>query len=229
MLTATNANGGTCQWYHNGLQLNAASMTWLATASGNYYVVCTNSCGSGKSNVIKVKASQVVAAISGACGVCAPNCVSLNALQGGGVFPYTYVWSPTVQPNQTSAMVFACPTTNTTYTVNVTDAIGCTTTASHTVNVCPKKLDANAGANVTVCPGGQVTIGGAPTANGGTGPYTYSWSPAVGLNNATIANPTASPSQTTTYMVTVTDANGCVKTAMVQVMVKGPPCALKKK
>src|SRR6185437_11519631 len=68
-------------------------------------------------------------------------------------------------------------------------------------------------------------IGGSPTASLGTGPYTYSWSPTVGLNNPTIANPIAAPSQTTTYTVTVTDATGCMNSSSVTVTVKsGPPC-----
>jgi hypothetical protein len=52
-------------------------------------------------------------------------------------------------------------------------------------------------------------IGGSLTASGGSGSgYTYLWSPATGLNDATLANPTASPTSTTTYAVTVTDASG---------------------
>lgn len=41
--------------------------------------------------------------------------------------------------------------------------------------------------------------------SGGSGNYTYSWSPATGLSNPNIANPIASPSETTTYSVTVSD------------------------
>ncbi len=43
---------------------------------------------------------------------------------------------------------------------------------------------------------------------GGVPPFTYAWTPAAGLNDATLASPTASPSVTTTYTVTVSDANG---------------------
>ncbi|MBX7082571.1 MAG: hypothetical protein K1X88_25425 [Nannocystaceae bacterium] len=43
------------------------------------------------------------------------------------------------------------------------------------------------------------------TASGGTGNYTYSWSPAAGLDDATISNPLASPTGFETYTVTVDD------------------------
>ncbi len=39
--------------------------------------------------------------------------------------------------------------------------------------------------------------------------YTYNWSPPTGLNNANIANPLASPTNTTLYTVTLTDTIGC--------------------
>ena len=67
----------------------------------------------------------------------------------------------------------------------------------------------DAGKDTGICPGGgPVPIGGAPTASGGTPPYTYSWTPAAGLNNPNIANPTAFPSAPTTYTVIVTDSSG---------------------
>ena len=71
----------------------------------------------------------------------------------------------------------------------------------------PTILTAHAGSDQTVSPSTpSVTIGGTPTAVGGTGPYTYSWSPTTGLSDPTAANPTASPTATTTYTVTVTDS-----------------------
>lgn len=76
---------------------------------------------------------------------------------------------------------------------------------------------AYAGANVTMCNGNCATLGGSPSAWNGTAPYTYSWSPATGLNNPTIANPQACPTSTTLYTLTVTDASGNTATAGVNV------------
>ena len=100
----------------------------------------------------------------------------------------------------------ASPSSTTTYTVTVTDANLQVDTDSVTVTVNANPT-ADAGSDVDFCQGGSVQIGGSPTASGGTGPYTYSWSPATGLDNAAIANPTASAADT--YTVTVTDANSC--------------------
>lgn len=54
--------------------------------------------------------------------------------------------------------------------------------------------------DVVICPGGQYQL----QLSGG---QSYSWSPMEGLSNPNIPNPIASPSETTTYIVEVTD--GC--------------------
>jgi gliding motility-associated-like protein len=69
-------------------------------------------------------------------------------------------------------------------------------------------LLADAGNSSTICPGTTRSVGGAPTASGGTAPYTYSWSPAAGLSNTNTSNPIANPTVPTSYVVVVTDAAG---------------------
>lgn len=46
------------------------------------------------------------------------------------------------------------------------------------------------------------------SASGGVSPYFYSWVPTTSLNDSRIAAPTATPRQTTTYSVSVTDSAG---------------------
>ena len=52
---------------------------------------------------------------------------------------------------------------------------------------------------------------------------TYSWTPATGLSNAAVANPTATPADTTKYFVTGTNAFGCKATDSVTISVKPKP------
>lgn len=72
------------------------------------------------------------------------------------------------------------------------------------------QFNANAGVNVTLCPGSSTTIGGSPSASGGLAPYTYSWSPTTGLSNPNIANPIATPPYDINYVLTVTDDTNAV-------------------
>lgn len=79
----------------------------------------------------------------------------------------------------------------------------------------------DAGNSVSICQGESVTLGGNPTiiASGGN--------PSVTWNNgaANVANPTVSPSSTTTYTVTLTSDGGCETTDQVTVMVNQAPTA----
>lgn len=68
------------------------------------------------------------------------------------------------------------------------------------------ELSAHAGLDRRIEEGDSILL--SATATGGAPPYSYRWSPSTGLSNALIATPTASPAQTTTYTVTVTDALG---------------------
>lgn len=68
---------------------------------------------------------------------------------------------------------------------------------------------------VEVLAGGSVKIDGKP----GTGNLTYRWSPAFGLSDATVVNPTVTAEQTTNYMVTAYSDLGCSITKPVVVKV----------
>lgn len=70
-------------------------------------------------------------------------------------------------------------------------------------------LSASAGADDLICPGDSAMIGGAPTADGGTSPYVYSWTPSSGVIDPSAANTMAAPGITTNYMLTVTDGENC--------------------
>jgi hypothetical protein len=134
----------------------------------------------------------------------------------------TYQWSNGMG---SSATVVVKPTQTSIYTVTSTQS-GCSATAQVTVSVifpCANPPIANAGANQNYVSG--MHIGGNPTAVGGTSPYTYSWSPATGLNSATVPNPIVSGiTASQTYTVTIKDSNNCSSTASV-VVTYVSPCA----
>ncbi len=54
--------------------------------------------------------------------------------------------------------------------------------------------------------------------------YTYLWEPATSLDDNTIPNPEATPDETTTYTLTVTDRDGCTTTETLTVTVLTPEC-----
>jgi hypothetical protein len=83
----------------------------------------------------------------------------------------------------------------------------------------------DAGTDLTACMNSSMPLGGSPTASGGAGGYTYSWSPAAGLDSANIANPSLTVGNTGIYTILVMDSNGCSATDTVFVNALALPMA----
>lgn len=94
--------------------------------------------------------------------------------------------------------------------------------ASGTVNT---PLVVSAGTDGTICQGESYTLGGAPSANGGTTPYTYSWTSIPAGFTSSDSNPVVTPSDTITYILNVIDNNGCSGTDTIGVIVNPLPAA----
>jgi hypothetical protein len=93
-----------------------------------------------------------------------------------------------------------------------------------------QELAANAGADVFISFGSTVTIGGSPSASGGSTPFVYAWSPSSYLNATTAINPVSSAISNMTYTLTVTDQQNCIAKDMVDVLLATDfPCAVLKK
>ncbi|MBM3410299.1 MAG: hypothetical protein FJY18_01530, partial [Bacteroidetes bacterium] len=130
----------------------------------------------------------------------------------------SYVWSPVTGLSDANiSSPVATPATTTVYTVTGTDANGCTNTA--TVRVFVPRV--NAGSNRIICSGASTTLSTTYTGSG-LG-LLYQWTPATGLSSAFVANPVASPMQSTLYTVTVTDPSGCAVSSSVTVIVNPSP------
>lgn len=96
----------------------------------------------------------------------------------------------------------------------VIDNNGCRDSVTKTLIIHPLP-NINAGSDTKICQGNSTQLNA-------TGAATYSWSPAVGLSSASIANPIAAPTDTTTYVVRGTTQFGCVKDDSVTINVKQP-------
>lgn len=135
----------------------------------------------------------------------------------GGTAPYTFAWTPSVDlDNAAIANPTASPALTTTYTLTVTDATGNMDMDEITIGVNPAPT-ANAGVDRSILYGHTMKLGGNPTANGGTPPYTYSWAPTTNLDDPTAARPKVRVTNTTTYTLIVTDAKGCQATDQITV------------
>jgi protocatechuate 3,4-dioxygenase beta subunit len=151
--------------------------------------------------------------------ICAGETVSLSATASGGTGTITYTWTP---GNLDGANVDVNPTVTTTYTVTVEDENECTDTDEVIVTVNPTPI-VDAGSDQTICEGGSVTLNA--NGSGGTPPLNYAWDNGLGAGASQTFTPTLSgyANQTFTYIVTVTDNNGCTATDEVSVTVLSTP------
>lgn len=88
----------------------------------------------------------------------------------------------------------------------------------HNVNQ-PPLLVVDAGLPGSACNGDSLLIGGTPSVLGGTPPYQYSWSPALGLGSPLSPNTMAAPAVATNYILQAIDARNCRSTDSVLVSV----------
>jgi len=212
--TTLNASGGdTYAWSPaTGLSDPAIANPVANPASTTTYTVVVSNSATGcmATDSVTVTVTPAVIADAGSnTSICTGNNTTLGA-SGGTV----YAWTPTTSISDSTIFnPVASPTTTTTYTVIVTDASGCVSSDSVVVTVNPLPT-VSAGSDLSICFGAGGTLNA-------TGASTYSWSPGASLSDSTIANPVASPSSPTTYVVTGTDVNGCVNTDTVSVSLNG--------
>ncbi|HVW96447.1 MAG TPA: gliding motility-associated C-terminal domain-containing protein [Mucilaginibacter sp.] len=116
----------------------------------------------------------------------------------------SYVWSgPGIQPTSQNPLVInsATPANQGTFTVVATSEAGCASAPVPVqVKVVPKVVASVSGA-VSVCEGASTQL------NASGGLY-YKWTPSTGLDHDDVPNPVASPAETTTYSVNVSN-DGC--------------------
>jgi len=215
--TTLNASGGSSYAWAPATGLSSSTIANPVanpTVTTTYTVTVTSgiNCSATDNVVVTVNPLPVPSAGPNK-SICTGGSTSLQATGGT-----SYVWAPAAGLSSTTiANPTANPTVTTTYTVTVTNASSCTATSSMVLTVNPLPVP-NAGPNTTICTGFSTNL----NATGGT---QYVWAPAASLNNANIANPVASPTITTTYTVTVTDANGCSATSQKTVNVNTLPPA----
>ena len=201
----TPSTGLSCTNCSNPIASPTATTTYTIDASLSF-------CPAIDSVVITVHPSPTVTA-SGDTSICSGEQTHIHAVGNG-----TYSWSPSGSlSSSTNANPIASPTVTTTYTVTLSNFFGCTASDNVVVTI-TQAANVFAGNDVGYCEGGQVQL----TATGGGN---YSWSPSTGLSATNIFNPIASPTQTTTYTVTVSGSSNCTGSDEVVVAVHPNPTA----
>jgi hypothetical protein len=207
-LSVTNVSGVSYQWLLNGAVIaNATNNTYQANQVGNIAVKVTNS-SLGCTDTTAVVAITSVAAPNVSAGqdqtVCGGTTVSLTASGAN-----SYSWN-----NGATGSTLTILAGNTTSSINyivtgLDNTTGCTKKDTVVIQVNGLPL-INAGTDLQVCSNDTVTL----SATGGT---SYVW------NNGIINNQAFVISNTATFNVTGSDANGCINSDEITVIVNQSP------
>ncbi len=224
--------GGTPSYTYAWSPCGISTPSLTCRTVGTYNVTVTDAHGcttSGSYNIAQPSAALSVAGTVTNESCNGGNSGSIRTSVTGGTSGYTYLWSPGSATTSSLSGKTAGA-----YGVTVTDAHGCTAAGSYTI-----AQPAAMSCAITVTPCSTMYTGGVPTtiylgygpqsatltatAAGGSG-FTYLWSSTGGttnLNNTHIQAPvfTATLPGKHTYVVTITNSNGCVSTCTVSICV----------
>lgn len=207
-ITATGGTGSLDYSWNGGTPSASANITGLTAGSYTLVVTDDNGCtatvgpytvGSSGGPVINTTGIIITNAT---CASSSDGSITGITVTGTGTLTYEWNGAPAAGPT-----ISAVPSGS--YTLEVTDGLGCTSTAGpFTIGTTGGPSINSAGISITdaTCGNSNGSISGI-TVSGGTGTLTYEW------NGVTAAGPSLSGSTAGTYTLEVTDAAGCSATA----------------
>jgi len=204
--TNITATGGTTYNWSGGLGAGASQSLTNITSSATYIVTVTDANNCVNTDDITITVGAALTPDAGQdIAICEGESTVLSA--AGGV---VYNWDN----GASGASQTVSPNTTTTYTVNVTDGGSCSGSDAVTITV-NSNPTADAGQDQVICEGETADL----IATGGS---TYTWN--QGLGNG--ENQSVTPTNTTTYEVTVTNVSNCSTIDNVVITVNASPAIL---
>jgi len=199
--TATGtASGGTLPYSYSWSPSGGSGATASGFSAGTYTLTVTDSKGCVFSSSVTITEPPVLivttVSVNETCNYL--NNGTASATPSGGTPGYTYLWSP---GGSTSSNVSFL--SSGTYSVTVTDILGCTSSATAVIaESLPLSIVFDTQLNVSCFGGNNGAL--SATVSGGTPSYSYLWSPGGGTLNM-VSGLTAG-----TYTLSITDYNGCL-------------------
>ncbi len=206
---ATVAGSGGSGSYTYSWSSGATGATSTGLTAGTYTVTVTDGGGCSSTSLVTItQPAAITGAVSTTPATCGISDGTASTTGAGGSGALTYLWSP---GSATTSSISGIPSG--VYSVTITDSLGCVYSASGSVGSVGGP-SVNAGADVTIIAGGSTVLTATVTSGA-----SYSWSPSATLSCDTCPTTIATPSETTTYTVTVTQ-NGCSSTDVVTIYVE---------
>lgn len=209
------ASGGTAPYTYSWLPVGGNGPSASGLGGGAYMVSVTDANGCITTAGVNVPEPAALAvSVTGNTAICIGDSTLITANVTGGTGPYNYSWSN----GNANGSQYVSPGMDSTYSVNVTDANGCSVAQQSISIVVSPPLVCTMSVGDSVCAGDSIAL--FVNASGGTGSYTYTWSNGLGTGAGPIM---VAPSATATYTCTVTDGCGTIFNGNVTVTVLPAP------
>jgi predicted metal-binding protein len=202
---ASNNGQGSVSYLWNTLPAQT-TQTAINLCAGTYSVTITDSAGcTATDSVIITDPAANVLTLSGINPTCNNYCDGIASVVSTGTAPFTYDWNTIPVQNSDTATGLCSGT----YSVTVTDNLGCSVSDSVTL-INPAAATIQFATTDATCFGSCNAT--ATATSTGTAPFSYLWNTIPAQVNATATNLCAG-----IYSVTVTDSNQCAVTDSVEV------------
>jgi len=216
-LTVSNLNGSGINYIWSNGKTTTSIKTGLIEADSVVSVTAFNKlgCSHDTTFIITLRAPLVIT-ITPPTIFCAGQQVCVSAqVSGTPLSPVSYSWND----GETTSTICVSPTDTTAYVVNVSN--GCKSTKATLLTPNYPNLAACCNQTLTIVNDTLTPSGAIIYAQGNS--TSYIWSPSINCLNPPLCDSgQVSPSVTTTYKVTGTDANGCSIDQLVTITVETP-------
>ena len=201
------AGGGTAPYTYSWSPSGGTTATASSLCAGSYTCTVTDARGcTATVSATITQPAQLVATVTGTDINCFGSCDGTGVINfTGGTAPYSFLWTPSMQTVFNPSNL--CPGVN---SATITDANGCAVTGSVTLTQAFTPVVVTTTPTNSNC--GQSNGGACATVSGGLPPYSYIWN-----DLAVTMAPCMDSVPAGTYLLDVTDANGCLVTSTVNV------------
>jgi hypothetical protein len=197
-----NASGADTYTWTGGINNATYTVTPIMNTTYSVNGMNSNGCSNSSTISIVVNPTPTVTISASQLAIC-PNETSTLTVSGAS----TYSWTD----NSNFTTYTVTPLSNTTYSLNGTDANGCTNLAAITITVNPTPTINATASSTAICSGATTSL----TASGAN-TYTWTGGPVTATYNV-------SPNSNITYTVTGTDLNNCNSTSIISILVNITP------
>jgi len=228
--TPTGAPSYTFNWTAGGPSLGTTTTLNVCPATTTTYtatMVLTN-CDGSHITVSDQETITIAGTLAAPASSTNPSCNGVSdgtasVIASGGTGPYTYSWAPAGSVGAGQATANASGLGAGSYVCTITDHGGCSVTSGVTLTA-PSAITIGTSTIPAGC-GNPTGTANVTSTTGGTGAYTYSWTPAGSIGGGQ-GTTTATGLVAGNYTITITDHSGCTQASTLTIINTGSPTAV---